>query len=140
MTRHFLTSLALCLGASLLASCSLFQATPDKEPEAKKEKKPATPVITEVTPLPGGDPVMSVSTSVDPMLPMTRPFIREPDVTTSLPLNLDGTTVKADGEQDTIPDPQPEIPAVSPVPAAAAATAPLAPAPATEKTTSSPTE
>lgn len=140
MTRHFLTSLALCLGASLLASCSLFQATPDKEPEAKKEKKPSTPVITEVSPLPGGDPIMPVSTSVDPMLPMTRPFIREPDVTTSLPLNLDGTTVKAAGELEAIPDPQPELPAVAPVPPPATATSPLAPATATEKTTTSPTE
>lgn len=131
MTCRFLPSLALSFGMSMLASCSIFHADEDMNKDADKEKKKETPVITEIAPLPGGDPIMSVSTSVDPMLPMTRPFIREPDVTTNLPLNLDGTTAKADKDVNAddagIPAPAPEASALIP-PVPTEATAPLVPA------------
>ena len=141
MSRQFLTGLTLCLGMSMLASCSLFQSAPDKEKEPEKETKAKTPAITEIAPLPGGDPLINVSTPVNPMLPMTRPFLREPDVTTSLPLNLDGSTVRAsEAKDELIPAPAPEEPdMISPL-SPAPATAPLMPAPATTKAPATPAE
>ena len=80
------------LGASL-SSCSLFSSPPALE-EAKKEevlapKEESLPPVSPVTDLPLPD----LSLSPNPLLQTTsRPGLREPDVTTSLPLNLDGTS------------------------------------------------
>ncbi len=84
----------LCLFGGLLTSCSLFREAPVEEKPAVKEEKPVA-VPQPVAPLPGGEPsLMPVSAPLDPMLPLIRPGLREPDITSSLPLNLDGSAVK----------------------------------------------